>query len=110
MKKQDLILLIAILVLSALLALGFFLSRDGGNTVIVEVDGVITARLPLEVNTEYLIQTPHGENLLVIKDGIARITEADCPDLICVHMGALSPTNVLTCLPHGVIVYLEDIS
>ena len=31
MKKQDLILLIAILVLSAILALGFFLLRDGGT-------------------------------------------------------------------------------
>ena len=44
-------------------------------------------------------------NLLVIKDGKADVTEADCPDKLCVHQKAISKTNeTIVCLPNKVVV------
>ncbi len=107
MKKQDIFLLLGIILLAVLLAIVFFLFGKSGDTVIIEVNGEIVATLPLAVDTQYLIKSENGENLLVIEDGKARIKSATCPDKVCVYMGILSQTNVLTCSPNGVIVYLE---
>ncbi len=107
MKKQDIFLFLGIILLAVLLAIVFFLFGKSGDTVIIEINGEIIKRLPLSIDKEYLIKSEYGENLIVIKDGQARITSATCPDKVCVHMGILSPTNVLTCIPNGVIVYLE---
>ena len=43
--------------------------------------------------------------MLVIKDGKADITEADCPDKLCVHQAPISREGeALVCLPHRVVV------
>ena len=110
MKKKDVFLLLSILLTAVILALCFSLFQAKGDHVIVEVHGEIVKRLPLSQDTEYRIETEKGTNLLIIQNGMARITDADCPDLVCVYMGFLSPTNVLYCAPHDVIVYLEEFS
>lgn len=109
MKKQDIFLLLTVFLLAAILAVSFFFIK-GNDTVVIEVDGEILAKLPLDTDTEYLIKTEHGENLLTIQNRKVRITNATCPDKICMQMGVLTQTNVLTCLPNGVIVYLEAVS
>ena len=39
------------------------------------------------------------------KDGTADITEADCPDKLCVHQRAISKTKeTIVCLPNKVVV------
>ena len=50
-----------------------------------------------------------GTNLLVIADGSASVTEADCPDALCVGMGKISRTGQsIVCLPHQVVVEVGD--
>ncbi len=44
-------------------------------------------------------------NVLLIKDGQASMTEADCPDLICVHHKPVSREGeTIVCLPHKLVV------
>ena len=50
-----------------------------------------------------------GTNELVIEDGEARLTEADCPDSLCVNMGRISRSGQsIICLPHQVVVRIVD--
>ena len=108
MKKNDIILIGSILVVAVALFLVFYLNRKPGDMVIVSVDGVVTAELPLDKDTEYLIETESGENLLVIKDGKASITEASCPDQVCVHQREIqNDTELIICLPNRVIVEIQ---
>lgn len=109
MKKSDLILLCSVL-LAALAIFGicaaFTLSR--GETVVVRVDGEEYVRLPLGEDTELLIEGVNGgTNLLVIKDGKAYISEATCPDLVCVHTGSADELKSIVCLPNRVTVSIE---
>lgn len=72
----------------------------------ITVDGEIYGRYPLQTDAEVPIMS-EGEttNLLVIKDGRADMTEADCPDKLCVHQRAISKTNeTIVCLPNKVVV------
>ncbi|MBQ0125875.1 MAG: NusG domain II-containing protein [Clostridiales bacterium] len=112
MKKRDIFLIFAlaaaILVVFTLTSLAF--GGDGRAYAVVEVAGVETARLPLDTDTEYLIESENGKNLLVIKDGRAYVSEASCPDKICVKTGALDESdtlNSIVCLPNKVTVFID---
>ncbi|MBR2613326.1 MAG: NusG domain II-containing protein, partial [Clostridia bacterium] len=48
-----------------------------------------------------------GTNLLIIKDGKAYISEATCPDLVCVHTGHADELKSIVCLPNRVTVSIE---
>lgn len=108
MKKNDLILLCSLL-LAALLLFGIFaaLYLGKGESVVVRVDGEEYARLPLDEDAELLIEGVGGTNLLIIKDGKAYISEATCPDLVCVHTGYADELKSIVCLPNKVSVSIE---
>ena len=107
-KKSDIILLcsliIAGIIILSILAL-FFL--DKGQTVVIRIDGKEYERLPLNEDTELLIKTEHGENLLIIKDSRAWVENASCPKQICVNTGELSELTPIVCKHNKVSITLE---
>ena len=110
MKKNDFILIGAILIL-ALLSYGIMNFWQRSNThddayVEVKIDGQVYATYPLNEDRQEIIETGDGEyNTLVIKDGQADITEATCPDKICVkHRGIHYSGESIACLPHKLSV------
>lgn len=113
MKRND-ILLLAGIVLAALLATGLYylVYHKNGDMVQITVDGTVTKTFPLDIDTTYIIETANNEkNILEIKDGSASITEADCPDKLCVHQKAISRQGEnLVCLPHKVVVTITNSS
>lgn len=104
--KVDLIIAVAVIVIGVLLVGVFLLMKKPGKTVIVSVDGKKTASYPLsEDRDEWITGKDGGKNRLIIKDGSARIEEADCPDKLCVKQGSISNTNEsIVCLPHRITV------
>ena len=108
-KKQvrmDLLLIAALLLLTAVLYLAFGRTKDTGAEVVVRVEGEVTARYPLSRNGEYALN--YGSNILVVEDGCAWIREADCPDQICVLLGKINQSGqIIVCLPNRLIVSIE---
>ena len=103
MKKNDWILIAAILavVLVAFLAVNFF--KEDGAYVVVRVDGKEVAKYSLSENGEYPLNG--GTNILHIEGGKAWLTDADCPDLLCVRQGKIDETGeTITCLPNKLTV------
>lgn len=76
----------------------------------VEVDGQEQGRYPLDQDTSVEIRLEDGSyNRLEIKDGRADITEASCPDKICVkHRPVSRRGESLVCLPNKVVVEIEN--
>ncbi|MCR4843289.1 MAG: NusG domain II-containing protein [Eubacterium sp.] len=107
-KRNDIILIAVLAVVCAAAFLLFRGSAQGGSVVAVYVDGEKTQEYPLDADATYTIETSYGTNVLVIEDGTARVDEADCPDSLCVHQGAISRVNEsIVCLPHKVVVAIE---
>ena len=108
-KKND-ILLVGILLLIS--AVGFLLWHSfgkEGKMAVVRVNGVVAARYSLEAEGKYPLNG--GSNVLVIRDGGAYMESADCPDRICVLQGRISRTGeVITCLPNRLTVTVEGSS
>lgn len=109
-SRWDLLLYGAVALLIAV-SLVFCLPRpakDPENGVVVEVDGKQVAEFSLREDLTYEIHGIGGSNLLVIQDGQARISQADCPDKVCVHTGIITETSPAVCRPHRVVVYLKE--
>ena len=105
-KRADLILVVALLLLAGGLYLTMNANRQEGGVVVVRVNGVETERHSLAVDGTFPLNG--GTNILVIRDGQAWLSEADCPDLLCVKQGKIHYTGqVITCLPNRLTVTVE---
>ena len=102
----DLILIGGLLVLAATLFFMLIARPQNGRAVEVQVDGVTVASLPLDADTTYIIDgADGGHNTLVIADGKATVTDATCPDGVCVRHRAIDKAGQsIICLPNKVVV------
>ena len=112
MKKQtrnDLILILAILLMAGAYLLYTNLTRQTGGYAVAYVSGKEVARYPLALPNEAVITGKEGgTNTLVIAGGQAKVTEASCPDGLCVNQGAVSYQNqTIVCLPNELVVQIE---
>lgn len=116
--KREIVLLGAVLAV----ALVFYLVnqiRYSAPAAFVEISIVdensnrtVLEKFPLTENLEYTITTepmnaeePDGINQLVIQDGKAWISEANCPNHDCVKKGKISQNGeMLVCIPHRLTV------
>lgn len=105
-KKKDIILLLVILFIALAGFLIFRMTQKDGDRVVVTVDGAVYKEYPL--NKDISVEIPGvkgGTNHLVIKDGYADVTEASCPDKICVKSRKINKTGEsIICLPNKVVV------
>ncbi len=106
--RNDIILIVGILLVAALGLIYLFVFRAEGNTVKVTVDGKTYGVYSLSKDiTEDIYTGENGEhhNRLVIKDGKAFMESATCPDGICVaHKAIFRNGESIVCLPHSVVI------
>lgn len=106
--RNDVILILAFLVIAAAGMLYLFVFRHGGDTVKVTVDGEIYGIYPLNRNvSEEIVSGKDNEcvNRFVILDGKAYMEYASCPDGICVdHRPVFRDGESIVCLPNRVVL------
>ena len=107
---NDIILVGIVLLLAAGLFLIFFLGGDEGSYAVVTLDGEQIMKYPLTSDIEERIscKSEGDYNVLVIKDGVAYIKEANCPDGICAEHRPISKVGeTVICLPHKLVISIE---
>lgn len=107
--RNDIILGLAVIVLAAGIWLATELLKEDGSVAVVTVNGNETARYSLSEDAEIRLESENGGyNILVIKDGKADVTEASCPDHVCVDQRSISRTGeAITCLPNKTVITIE---
>lgn len=108
--RNDIILIIIVflLVLSSFI-FWFIKGQNEPNKLYVNIyyDDKLLYSTPLDENNEYKINGKVGEVHIVIKDGYVAVTDADCPNHICVNEGKKNRNNeTITCLPNLVYVII----
>lgn len=107
--KKDL-LLIAILFMIAIisiLCLSFLPHSGKYAEVLVGSNPVYIT--PLSSNQTYTIDGVTGHNYLVIENNEAYLSDATCPDKLCVNMGKISKAGQsIICLPNEVVIRIVD--
>ena len=107
--RNDIILGLAVIILAAGIWLATELLKKDGSFAVVTVNGSETARYSLSEDAEIRLESENGGfNILVIKNGKADITEASCPDHVCVDQRAISKTGeAITCLPNKTVITVD---
>ena len=109
LKKADLLLFFAVIILGAGFFMIYRLSLDYGKRVKVSVDGEVVYEGSLNEDHTEEITCPGGRNVLVIEQGEARVSEADCPDKICAkHKPVSKSGETIICLPHKLVVEVTE--
>lgn len=106
--KNDLLFIGALFLCSFIILAGFRLfNREGGTKVTISRDGEILMTCSLSGNRTIPIPDSGGKvtNTLEIRNGKAKMVQADCPDGLCLHQKAISIKNEnIVCLPNRVVV------
>ena len=99
----DLILIFCVVLVALSVFLVAFLTSEDGAYVSVRIEDGESVRYSLSEDGEFVLLG--GKNILVIKDGKAYMSHADCPDKTCVRTGGISKTGEqIICLPNKVYI------
>lgn len=109
MKKKDLVLIAIVVIIAAFgLLFSYLYSNNSAELkVVITIDGNVFKELPLteDTNEEIRVEQNGNVNVVIIENGIVKISEATCPDQICVEtMPADENGEMIVCLPNKVIV------
>lgn len=116
MKKGDKIILLFILIITISGFLGSYVYKNliGGKDkiAVIKQNGKVIKRInltKLKEDEELVVSTEDKHyNEIIIKKDMIYISEADCPDQICVKTGAISkPGDTVVCLPNKLIIAIE---
>lgn len=104
-KHKGTIIGIVAIVAIVVASCAFFLPRygnSGGDYVVVVHDGDGAEHtLSLDEDRSVTVETTLGSNTIVVEDGTARMSDADCPNHDCMRQHPISqPGQQLICLPH----------
>ncbi|MCD7948489.1 MAG: NusG domain II-containing protein [Oscillospiraceae bacterium] len=100
--------------LIAAVCVGAFFARayySGGSVACITQDGVVLRRIDLDtVETPYSFTITDGawENTVEVKPGAIRVSDANCPDQICVSNDWRGKgASPIVCLPHRLVISFE---
>ena len=109
--KIILICVIVVFAVSAALSLYFLRPADSRKVVVLR-DSTELYSFDLSTAKNETIRIEYkdgGYNIVEIKNGEIRISEADCPDNTCVKTGVLKSEEMpVVCLPHHLILRFSD--
>ncbi|WP_299031656.1 NusG domain II-containing protein [uncultured Anaerococcus sp.] len=110
-RKGDIIVIVGLIFLS--FGLNFAVTKMAtgykGDMLVVEQDGKVIKKLPMDEDTEYKVDYGGHYNIIVIKDGKAYMKEADCQDQICTNMHPIEKEGqTIICLPHRLFLEMES--
>ena len=100
---RDIILILAVLAVAAVLLIVARSHGEAGSYAVVMVRNDEIGRYSLAFDGIYAIND--GKNTIEIRDGKVRMTEADCPNHLCVRQGWISFSGQsIVCLPNELSV------
>ena len=107
-RAGDIVLAVIILLCAAAVFVYYLHSDGAGDTVTVKSEAGVKS-YPLDRDSVFEVNS-NGFTLSVeIKDGKVRVTDADCPDKVCVHTGTIaSRGGSIACVPAKVMISVGE--
>lgn len=111
MKKKDFILITVILIAIAAL-FGYTKFKDANEeaaVVAVYKDNELYKEIPLDEEVEFTIKDREHMNKVKVHDNGVEVTEANCPDKVCVKTGFITkPSQSIVCIPNKLNIKIID--
>jgi hypothetical protein len=82
-------------------------SSDEGSVVLIQVDGTTVHKTSLRETHIIAVHGTHGQLTVEIREGRVAITQAQCPNHICVKTGWRSHSGeIIVCVPNNTVVLI----
>ena len=110
MSKNAKIILILLWAAAVLSAGVIFMQkkRPASPVARITLDGELLEEIRLdqvEKAYSFVVEDEFGSNTILVEPGRIRVSQADCPDQVCVNQGFISDGTVpIVCLPHKLII------
>lgn len=110
MNKAAKVILALLILVAAVSAAAILLPRKGRDAPVARIsrDGVVLEEIALdqvEESYSFVLEDERGSNTILVEPGRVRVSQADCPDQICVEQGYISDGTVpIVCLPHKLVI------
>ena len=106
MNKKNTFLLYGIIAIVFVAGLVFYaMGSKDANVVTIKSDGKIVREINLDTVTvpfSFTVQN-NGFNVVEVENGRVRVTDADCPDKLCIKQSE-SGILPIVCLPHRLVI------
>ena len=99
MKTKALVIIIAVVLAISLAASAILYFGGERKTANIYVDGKLYRSIDLAAVTEaqtFTVETERGRNVIEVERGRNRVSEADCPDRVCMRSGARSAVATMS--------------
>lgn len=104
-KKSDIALFFAIVIVGLGLTFWGFSADKPGDTVLIKIKGEEFGRYSLHEDKVITLKDHGNINKVVIKDGTVKMESASCDNQNCVEQGSIEKTSQsIVCLPNKVTV------
>lgn len=110
--RTFLIIILLLLLISGGMSIFLYTYKPSGTIANIYSDGkcvyCVDLSLVTSPYTKSILTDDGKENTLLIEPGRICVSEADCPDLVCVKTGWISDGAApIVCLPHRLVIRIE---
>ncbi len=107
-KRNDVILIISLILLACVSFFGIKATQKTGNSVQVILNNQEIYDLPIQENAFKIIQNGNQFNKIKIENGQVWVDSANCHNQVCVHHAKIQYAGQsIVCLPHRLIVQIS---
>lgn len=101
MKKKELCFILSLLLCAVLLLIARPYFGSTSSQIQITANGEVLGIYSLAEDQTIQIQ----DNVCTIKDGKAQMTQASCPDQLCIRQGAIDlHGGMIVCLPNKIVI------
>lgn len=103
--KKDFLFILTVFTFCFILFFIYYISDKSGNNVFIYYNSELYTTVPLDKNTEIEI---NGTNSVRIENGYVYMSEASCPDKLCIKQGKINNSaRSIICLPNKISVSVD---
>lgn len=108
--KADILVMVLIAVIAILFFLiSYFTGQLSDGKVIIIQDGMRIGSYSLKEDRTISVSGEEGYNLILINNGNVKVSDADCPDKLCIKQQTIERNGEsIICLPHKLVVLIES--
>lgn len=103
--RNDIALIAALLIFAAAAWVFMLAARRDGASAVITSHGQEISRLPLSRDTTLTVGGDGHENTVVVENGRVYVSQASCPDHVCIRQGPISyDGQTIVCLPNRLVI------
>ena len=109
LKNDCILILIILLLIGVAFLLQYFHSKQGNTILQVYQNGILIGEYDLTRSQTFYVEGADSDdfNLVLIENGVVRITDANCPDQLCMKQRSITKNGEsIICLPHKLVLQI----